>query len=252
MKRIFVGLISSLILFSSCNNSSQPATLNVRLTDAPADYQEVLIDVQDVKIKAGNEWTSLRDVQTGVYNLLDFTNGLDTLLVSEQLPEGKISQMRLVLGENNQVKIDDVYYDLETPSAEQSGLKFNIHAELYEGVEYNLWIDFDAGRSIVEKGNGGYSLKPVIRTYTEATSGAIKGSVSPIGTKTYVSAITLDLKDTLSTYADTLSGMFLIKGVEDGVYNVTLTPEEPLVETIVEDVEVKIGEVSDIGEVVFE
>lgn len=50
---------------------------------------------------------------------------------------------------------------------------------MIDGIEYKLWLDFDAGRSVVEIGNGNYILKPVIRIYSEATSGAIKGSVLP-------------------------------------------------------------------------
>ena len=73
----------------SCSNDSdsdamdQPATLTVNLIDAPGDYQEVNIDVQDVMISTEDGgWESLANVNAGVYNLLDFTNGLDTLLTS--------------------------------------------------------------------------------------------------------------------------------------------------------------------------
>jgi hypothetical protein len=41
-------------------------------------------------------------------------------------------------------------------------------------------FDFDANKSIVKLGNGGYKLKPVIRTVETAISGAIKGTITPI------------------------------------------------------------------------
>ena len=62
------------------------------LTDAPADYDAVLIDIQDVQIHvsdndAEGSWQSLI-VNKGIYNLLDFRNGMDTLLGSIELPAG--------------------------------------------------------------------------------------------------------------------------------------------------------------------
>ena len=251
MKYKLLGLFIAIALFSACNKEegSKMATLNVRLTDAPAAYEEVIINVIDVKINVSaedqNGWQSLSNVSTGEYNLLDFTNGLDTLLASEDLPAGKISQMRLVLGDGNKVKIDGEYYNLDTPSAQQSGLKFNIHADLVEGVTYNLWIDFDAKRSIVEKGNGKYSLKPVIRTYTEATSGAIKGIINPIEAKPYVMVISVS-QDTLGTYADTITGDFLLRGVSEGNYTVEVLPIEGFIKRTISDVEVVLGASTDL------
>ena len=136
----------------SCSDQDNTALLEVRLTDAPADYDEVLIDVRDVQIHVSGDgdeegWQSLQ-VNSGVYNLLDFRNGMDTLLATLELPAGHVSQMRLILGDNNLVTIDGEEHHLETPSAQQSGLKFNIDADLKQGIVYTLWIDFDAGRSI--------------------------------------------------------------------------------------------------------
>ncbi len=46
----------------------------------------------------------------GIYNLLEFVNGQDTLIVDEDIPSGYISQIRLVLGENNTVMVDSVVH----------------------------------------------------------------------------------------------------------------------------------------------
>lgn len=250
-----VALLSLSIVLFSCADDNEQARLSIRLTDGPGDYEEVLIDVQEVKINVSDDddsgWQSLQSTRKGIYNLLDFSNGIDTLLVDEFLPAGKISQMRLVLGSENKVKIDGEYYDLATPSAQQSGLKFNIHTELKDGITYKLWIDFDAGRSIVKKGNGSYSLKPVIRTYTEATSGAINGNVVPVAAKPYVMAISAE-NDTLGTYADIETGFFLIKGIEPGTYQVKLEPVDGFQEKTIEGVEVQLGNVTQLGEVTLD
>ncbi|HEX2395404.1 MAG TPA: DUF4382 domain-containing protein [Bacteroidales bacterium] len=246
-------VVISLAILTGCNKSDSDgkSVLQVMLTDAPAEYDQVLIDIQDVQIHRSSdendgEWISL-DVNSGVYNLLDFRNGMDTLLATIELPAGEISQMRLVLGENNQLKIGEDLFDLMTPSGQQSGLKFNIHANLEGGFTYKLWIDFDAARSVVEKGNGEYSLKPVIRTFTEAVSGAISGVVSPAESLPHIMAV--EGTDTLSTFAGA-DGNFMINGVKAGSWTVYFDPVDPFVGDTI-NVDVQNGIVTEMDTVYF-
>jgi Domain of unknown function (DUF4382) len=248
-----LGVISLAIL-TGCNksDSDETAVLQVMLTDAPAEYDQVLIDIQDVQIHRSSdtsdgEWISL-DVNSGVYNLLDFRNGMDTLLATIELPAGTISQMRLLLGEDNRLKIGEEFYELKTPSGQQSGLKFNVNANLVGGFIYKLWIDFDAARSIVEKGNGEYSLKPVIRTFTEAVSGAISGIVSPAESLPNVMAVAGT--DTLSTFAG-VDGNFMINGVKAGTWTLYFDPADPFVSDTLENVNVENGIVTELDTVFF-
>jgi hypothetical protein len=257
MRKLFyvnVMVICALTFLAGCSKTenNKNAVLQVMLTDAPADYNAVLIDIQDIQIHvsdndAEGSWQSL-DVNKGVYNLLDFRNGMDTLLGSIELPAGKISQLRLVLGPNNQLDTGGELYELETPSAQQSGLKFNIHANLTGGVVYKVWIDFDAARSIVVKGNGGYLLKPVIRTYTEAITGAISGNVSPAEALPYIMATSAG--DTLGVYAAD-NGNFTVKAVPAGTWNVTFNPKDPFRDTTVTGINVVNGIVTEMDTVVL-
>lgn len=248
---------SMLFLFSigfvACkkSNSSNTSKMSVLLTDDPSTYDAVNIDIQDIQVRADSAadsgWISLPLNRKGVYNLLDFKNGLDTLLTSSELPAGIISQIRLVLGTNNSVTVDGMSHPLTTPSSQQSGLKLNIHATLIAGIEYKLWLDFDAGRSIVLNGNNNYILKPVIRTYTQATSGAIKGSILPANSNSIVYAIQ-NLTDTIgSAIADTTSGNFLIGGLTAGNYSVAIHANTYVDTTIATSVTT--GVVKDLGSV---
>lgn len=246
-----IGGIAALL--SACsNNDTQNATLQVRLTDAPGDYQAVNVDIQDVQINAAegstnSGWKSL-DIKKGVYNLLKFTNGLDTLLGSVELPAGRVSQIRLVLGPNNSVKVDGHTYNLTTPSAQQSGLKILVKTDLQGGVTYKITLDFDAARSIVKTGNGTYILKPVIRSLVEAQTGAIKGIVSPAASRPAVFAI--QGIDTLaSAYADTTSGKFLLKGLAAGSYTISFAPKTGYQPKAYNNVSVTVGSVTDMGTV---
>ena len=172
MKKILVSFFIITIFFFGCNKDKETGTLSVYLTDAPATYDEVLIDLQGLQIKVSDAddeggWKELTLNTTGQIDLLTLTDGNSIWLTDEPLPAGNVAQMRMILGTNNQIVVDGETFDLDTPSAQQSGLKFNIHATIEEGKTYKLYIDFDAEKSIVGKGNGTYSLKPVITVKTE-------------------------------------------------------------------------------------
>jgi hypothetical protein len=245
---VLVGII--LLMTASCSEDENAGTamLEVRLTDAPGDYEAVMVDIQDVQVKASKDnsedgWISL-DVNTGKYDLLKLTNGLDTLLGTAELPAGKISQIRLVLGEENTVTVDGVEVALFTPSAQQSGLKVLVTAELQAGLTSVITLDFDAARSIVATGVGSYNLKPVIRALVETTDGAIDGQVNPADGSSHVYAIMGT--DTVSTSISE-GGRFLVGGLEGGTYRVVLVPTEGFMELEVEDVEVTVGQITHLG-----
>ena len=253
MKGVTVFLLLSVYLFA-CSSNDQTSRIEVRLTDAPGDYDAVNIDIQGLQVhtQEGNPttgWISL-DVQKGVYDLLQLTNGIDTLLASSALPAGRISQIRLILGNNNSIVIDGQEIPITTPSSQQSGLKLNVQAELTEGITYKILLDFDAARSIIKRGNDAYNLKPVIRALSEATSGAIRGEVNPIASSPAVFAIMQD--DTVATtYADE-SGKFLLRGVPAGTYIVGFNPKEGYEPMQKENITVIVGNVIDLGTVTIQ
>lgn len=246
---IVLGAACGLVACNSDSNNT--AFLEVRLTDAPGDYEEVNIDIQDVEVNATDDansgWKSI-ETNKGVYDILKLTGGVDALLGTAELPSGKISQIRLKLGDANSIKMNGGMKSLTTPSAQHSGLKLNIHENLEAGVVYKLLLDFDAARSIVATGSGKFNLKPVIRTIVEAQSGAIKGTITPIESSPAVYAISG--LDTLATaFANQTTGAFLLRGLEPGTYKVTFEPGEGYTSIAEENVSVTLGVVTDMGEI---
>lgn len=155
------------IFLSTCSKdeTNSATVFNLRMTDGPlADVQQVNIDLQRIVVTT-NDGRDSFDLGTnaGIYNLLDYQGGLDTLIGSAIILSETIHQVRLVLGSENSIMVDSVLYDLKTPSAQQSGLKVNVHENVAAIDTFNLLIDFDAEESVVEQGNGQYHLKPVIR-----------------------------------------------------------------------------------------
>jgi hypothetical protein len=158
-----------------------------------------------------------------------------------------IQQIRLILGPNNSVIVDSVSYPLSTPSADQSGLKLQVHQVLQPGVQYSVLLDFDANKSIVLEGNGTYKLKPVIRTIEAALSGSVTGKISPAGT---VASVTATSTTTYSSNVNS-NGDFMILGLPAGIYSITITPVLPLNPVTINNVIVTIGVSKNIGIISF-
>ncbi|MEX2230819.1 MAG: DUF4382 domain-containing protein [Cyclobacteriaceae bacterium] len=248
MKKIFLVLLALIPLgFFSCEDEKN-ARIEVWLTDAPGEFQEVNIDVQGVEIHSNETdhekgW-QIVEVNPAIYNLQDLTNGREILLGDLDLPGGRISQIRLKLGDNNTVKVDDVVYPLSTPSAQQSGLKLQIHEIIAEGITYKILLDFEAGKSVIKTGSDAYSLKPVIRAVMEAKDGGIKGVVEPAAV---VAIAVMKGEEIITTTSSDEEGNFLIRGLDAGTYTLVFDAEgdQPVVERT--NVTVETGVVTDVG-----
>ena len=120
-----------------CNKTGQnDVSLKFFLTDNLGEFQQVNIDIVAIKLIFNDSIIEIPS-NPGVYNLLDFTNGKDTLIEDTELAGEMLSQVRLILGDNNSLMIDGVFYDLKTPSAQTSGLKLNVHQEIIPGEAYS-------------------------------------------------------------------------------------------------------------------
>ncbi|MEN8224259.1 MAG: DUF4382 domain-containing protein [Bacteroidota bacterium] len=107
-------------------------------------------------------WYDLETIP-GIYNLMDFVID-DTLVAFDSLVEPQtISQIRLILGDSNTVMVDSVLYDLFTPSAQNSGIKIQVHTQMVPDSTYVIMLDFDPEQSVKQLGNGKYKLQPVIQ-----------------------------------------------------------------------------------------
>lgn len=161
-KFAFVIVVLFSFVFSACNKESRTSTLHVKLTDAPGDWQEVNIDLKAVNVNFNDDstgWISLQTKDT-IYNLLGFQNGLDTLVAQGAVPAKIVKEIRLVLGNNNSIKVNGQTYPLTIPSGSTSGLKIKVNKKLNATLE-TIILDFDAGASVTSEQDG-YKLRPVI------------------------------------------------------------------------------------------
>jgi Domain of unknown function (DUF4382) len=160
---------------------SAAGSLRVSLTDAPScGYDEVNVTVQKVRVHqsataldSDSGWVDIVLLPTAKrrIDLLTLSNGVLEELGQTALPAGRYTQLRLVLAANgnsapwaNSVwPTGGAETALDTPSAQQSGIKLNVDIDVPADKLVDVVLDFDACKSIVKRGNSGhYNLKPVI------------------------------------------------------------------------------------------
>jgi hypothetical protein len=216
---------------SSGNNSG--SNMQVRMTDGPGNFDKVYLDIQEVWINVeGKGWVMIPMTRRGMYNLLAFNNGDDTLIAATRMDAGHIKQVKLVLGTNNRIMVNGTLEAIDNSSIDQSRLIINVDETLDANGSLVIWIDVDAGRSFFHYLNA-WRFKPWMRCYTHHKTGSIKGSISPVGSAFYTYAVpTNNMNDTFGTYIRS-NGYFKISGLKPGSYNVNfITASGTVVKTM--------------------
>ncbi len=246
MKNLFKFILFSVFVATalvSCSNDDQSGTAEISfiLVDAPGPYEKVLVNVQAIEVIVDGEAHQFSVNEPGQIELIELSGGNFADLLSENIPAGRLSQIRLILGETeNEVVMKETMevVGLQTPSAQQTGLKLNVNYDLQPGVTYEFILDFNVGESVVELGAGqGLILKPVIRVTTKAQSGAIAGMVSPAAEATVTAT---NGGTPITAYTNSETGEFLLFGVPEGTYTVLIEPSVGATVTV-EDVVVQTG-----------
>lgn len=270
LSRLFLTLLFTGFSLVSCSedqsiDSDKGSRVILKLVDAEGDYEQVNVEIIDIQYNSTEDdggWQSFTPeggypIQT---DLTELVAGNELLLSDEVIPSGWMEQIRLVLSENNSLKIEgqEELIDLKTPSAQQSGLKIKLNQELDPGFSYTFILDWDVQRSVVKAGNSGqYILKPVIRATAEVNSGSVTGMVVAdiIGDESPdilpLEGIVVDIytpedeKITSSSTSET--GEFLVQGLPPGDYYIKIETLEYIPYTSEDLFTVTAGQVSDVG-----
>ena len=155
----------AVLLRNACKKDDDEgtATIHVQLKDAPGDYQQVNVEVVDVELHTSSGgWQNIA-VTDSIYDLILLQDSANVVLGTSTFSTATISQVRLILGQNNSVVVGGVSFPLQLSSQDETGLKLNVHQELLPNAIYTLVLDFDAAQSVIDEGNGNYRLKPVLK-----------------------------------------------------------------------------------------
>ena len=192
--------ITAAAMLAACGGGSDsdpgPGTLRVALTDMPAcGYDEVNVTVEKVRVhQSGTSgdnaagWSEVVLNPPKRVNLHNLTNGVLEELGSTPLAPGTYQQLRMVLSNNTPaapfansvVPTGGTETPLDTPSAQQSGLKMNANITVASNQLADVVLDFHACDSVVVTGQSNrYILKPVLAILPRVTTGlAVEGYVA--------------------------------------------------------------------------
>lgn len=214
-------LALSVLTLNACTKddaADAKTNLRVYLTDAPADYEAFYLDVKEVQVNMnGKNWITLGAVRQGTYDLVRYSNGLDTMLANSVIGIGNITQMQIVLGNNNSVVIGGTRYPVTVPEGMQNVIRANTNMWTESGLTYKIWMDVDLARSLVAGGDGQYILKPSMRVYTKAGTSRLKGLLKPSAASGVVYAI--HGNDTFAAIPNRTNSYFSIQGLPPGNYD---------------------------------
>lgn len=272
-KSLLVALSSislAVIIAAGCQkgsiSESSPESFALYLTDDPALYTAVNIDIRTVEVKvdtcegrknddnAGQndsnaddshrsrdefgKWDTL-SFQPGIINVAALRNGIDTLLATGEV-NGRIRKIRLTLGTQNSVVVNGTSFPLLLPPGSGNYFYINLH-DKHRGHDstggQQVWIDFDLSRSIIEK-NGQYYLIPKLKPFCDKNFGTLVGKVFPAEAAARVMAY--NGSDTASAVAEK-DGRFKIRGLQPGTYNVYYDGLSPYQDTTLTNVTVTAG-----------
>lgn len=250
-KPVITIVTLALLLFAvACQkNASQPgntagqSVVKIYLTDDPSlVFDKVLLNIQKVEVKvedqaqeknesehqgdvdnndshgdASGGWINV-NINPGVYDILQFRNGLDTLFANSTFPaSSKLKKLRVTLGTNNSVVFNGTSFPLTVKGndnfivikLEESAVNIN------NGGLSSIWIDVDAGRSIKKNGNS-FELKPSVKLFSKESTGGVEGRVLPKDAAAVIMAI--NGTDTASAKPET-EGEFKFTGLKAGTYS---------------------------------
>lgn len=245
-------------------NFDQPSTANefsVYLTGGPAEYQQVVLDIQKIEVKEGldeqdqnyantvsfdengddnmmitdafGSWKQVNSLPSKI-DILSLKNGVDTLLGKITLLNA-VRKIRITLGSDNYL-IDD--QGIKQPLTIENTTENLIYVTLDDSdiddgetpQQKKIHVDVDLGNSVREQG-GSFVLTPAVKAFSSKGYGELAGRIFPENVKALVS-ITNDLGET--TYAiPEQNGEFRVRGLKEGIkYMVSVKAPSYITQTI--------------------
>jgi hypothetical protein len=272
---LFFGLF-----FASCskNNNSglDSGKFAVYITDAPADFESVFIDIQKVEIKIDDNpshssndgygdsdddrddhsqsrddygyWTNI-NFTPAVIDILSLRNGVEAKLGEVNIDKGTVRKIRLTLGTRNSIVVGGKTFNLELRNETNNYLYVKLndrHKQRGNTTSTNMasWIDFDIAKSIEER-NGVYSLRPVLRPFCNSNYGEVGGTILPLAAKPVVRITNGAGFD--GAALPNRDGKFKIRGLDAGTYTVTVQGLTPYAPKVISNVVVTKGKETELG-----
>ncbi len=257
-----LSLCAILFIVISCkkdvsNEAIVPAgksELKIMLTDDPSTiFDSIFIDIQKVEVKVkdstgAERWDSLT-IRAGVYNILNFKNGLDTLLGVGFISNGMVEKVRITLGTNNAVVLNGVRIPIPVLS-NQNIIVININGDVdhIDNHHKKLWLDFD-GHGSIKFHNGRWVLKLNIGHFSHHNSAELEGKIKP-SQAFPVMILAINGTDTLRAIPEH-EGKFKIRGIKSKTVNLIIKPSNGYKDSVINNIQIRQGDDTEIGTIVL-
>ncbi|WP_111684679.1 DUF4382 domain-containing protein [Winogradskyella tangerina] len=136
------------------NPNENVAHITVKLKSTSQSLDKVYLDIQDVQLNilevdGSSNWLSLNAINTGVHNATDLNDDNTLLLVDDTKIEANyIEKIRLVLGDDNFININNVLHYLDVSDLGEATPSNLIKIQLISERRYDMVIDLDIDASV--------------------------------------------------------------------------------------------------------
>jgi len=167
---ILIGYFVTSCSKEEATGNEDYTSISVNLSSSSELYSDVFLDIKDLQIQTGadaqnpSSWTSLGVINSGVYNFADMSDGAELILVEDLvIPVSHIYQVKLVLGDDNAMVINDIVLAIDTPTTDSKESKNVIDRALSANKSYEFTLEFEVDNSINLNGLDA-SLNPKMNT----------------------------------------------------------------------------------------
>ncbi|MCF7805854.1 MAG: DUF4382 domain-containing protein [Candidatus Marinimicrobia bacterium] len=236
LKTISIMVLSAVFLISCSDsptdsNKGTTGQMRVQAYDAPLDMdaEGIYLDIESVAVhKADGDsaegWITVAHPDTTI-NFLDLVNGVRATLVDTALETGHYTQMRLMLSGDNTIEIGNEMHALTIPSSMQTGVKLNLDFTIEANEVVEIYLDFNAAKSVHMAPGVGYMLRPTFKAFKRDVSGTISGAVvdSADAAIQNASVYAVEGEDTTATVTDS-TGAYMLT-LPEGTYDLSAEAE---------------------------
>ena len=170
MKKILTFFTAAAVLLITSCKKDDMGSMTVQVVDSGTDsgYDEVIIDVRRVEVKFANANTNnefgkyFLDAHAGEFDLAAARDsGSIEIANKKRMPIGALTEMRIVVGDENFIRVNGVKHNLIITNNPNSGLTFPLDMGVFAGQEAEIILNIDLAGSVVQTG-GNYTLNPLI------------------------------------------------------------------------------------------
>ncbi len=220
-------IVALLVIFvSACekdatkNPAEQNNSFTIKMTDAPANYSALQIEIERVEAYLQGEGWMVLSEEAQLVNVLELTNGNSVAIAQESgIQTGLFTAVALYIGDENTLFVDENGSQVSISLEGNARIELAINQQISEDSHAEVLLDFNVAASIIESASGDFVLDPEVTVVTDVETG-VQGQLSlPVAAVIMLQNQAGEIL--YSTFADA-SGAFSISGVAAGAYDLVV------------------------------